>query len=184
MTQPEKNNVAVQQLNLGYNAVQDRLLFKVGLSDDSELALWITHRIAKQMWQLLNNEVHLPQSQQADVSLPNAALQAFKQEAQAVEQLKTLDFDTAYTPRDAIIKQGPSLVKELKLIKPEHGTALLEMHCDDGLNVALNLNQESLLAICNMLQLTTKDAAWDIGAASAATASAVAIQPTSKQVLH
>lgn len=185
MTQPEKSNIAIQQLNLGYHQVQDRLLFRVGLSDDTELALWLTHRMARLMWQLLNNEAHLPQPQQAEATAsPEAAVLAFKQEAQAVETLQALDFETAYTPRQEVMQQGPSLVTELTLIKPEHASALLEMHCEDGLNVALNLNQDSVLAICNMLQLTTKDAAWDIGASSSAVANAVVIHPTSKQVLH
>lgn len=183
MTQPEKSNVAIQQLNLGYNPVQDRLLFRVGLSDDTELALWLTHRMAKRLWQLLNNEAHLPQSQTVE-QLPAAAVQAFKQEAQALETLQTLDFETAYTPRQEVMQQGPSLVTELTLTKPEHASALLEMHCEGDLNVALNLNHDSVLAICNMLQLTCKDAAWDIGAVANVEANQVHIKATSKQVLH
>ncbi len=51
MTETLENNNAkpavIQQLNLAYDADQDRLLLKVGLTDNSELAIWLTRRIAK-----------------------------------------------------------------------------------------------------------------------------------------
>ena len=37
----------IEQLNLAFDIEQDRMLFKVGLSDNTELAIWITRRIAK-----------------------------------------------------------------------------------------------------------------------------------------
>ncbi len=185
MTTQEKTDVAIQQLNLGYNQVQDRLLLKVGLSDGTELLLWITHRIAKQLWQLLNQEAHLP-PHKATVTrqLPEAALSMLKQQDEAIETLQELDFKTAYTPREAATRQGASLVTELKLIKLENATALLEMRCEDGFNLVLNLNPDSLLAICTMLQLTTKEADWPIGAPSVVASHTVIINQASKQALH
>ena len=55
-----KAEAAIQQINLGYNVQQDRLLLKVGLADNSELLVWLTYRITKQLWQMLNGETHLP----------------------------------------------------------------------------------------------------------------------------
>jgi hypothetical protein len=37
----------IQQLNLSYDKVQDRLLFRVGMSDNTELALWLTYRFSR-----------------------------------------------------------------------------------------------------------------------------------------
>lgn len=42
LTKAQPVEAAIQQVNLGYNRDQDRLLLKVGLSDNSELVVWLT----------------------------------------------------------------------------------------------------------------------------------------------
>jgi hypothetical protein len=46
---------SIEQLNLGYNQQEDRLLLKVGMADQSEVLIWITRRICKELWHLLQN---------------------------------------------------------------------------------------------------------------------------------
>ena len=160
---PQKPEVTIQQLNLGYNVQQDRLLLRVGLSDDTELVLWITNRIAKQLWQLLNGETNLPtaDSIQPDTSPANAVAQ-FEQEAQAVENLKKMDFATKYQPRKDILNDGALLAIQLKL----SGDSIkhLDVICLEGVTVGLNLPQPLILALCNMLQLSVRESGWNIGA--------------------
>ena len=107
VSEVQKPEATIQQFNLGYNAQQDRLLLRVGLSDDTELVLWITYRIAKQMWQLLNSDTYLPtaDSIQPDV-LPADAVAQFKQEAQTTETLNKMDFATKYQPRKEMRNDG------------------------------------------------------------------------------
>ena len=71
---------AIQQINLGYNAEQDRLLFRVGLNDNTELLVWLTSRITQLLWTLLTGEAHLPtaNSIKSD-SPPEQAVAQFKQ---------------------------------------------------------------------------------------------------------
>ena len=45
--QASEQPAVIEQLNLAFDLEQDRMLFKVGLSDNTELAIWITRRIAK-----------------------------------------------------------------------------------------------------------------------------------------
>jgi hypothetical protein len=49
------NTTCIEQINLGYNQQEDRLLLKVGMVDKSEISLWITRRICKSLWNLLQN---------------------------------------------------------------------------------------------------------------------------------
>ena len=160
---PQKPEVTIQQLNLGYNIQQDCLLLRVGLSDDTELVLWITNRIARQMWQLLNGETYLPtaSSIQAD-ALPADAMEQFKQEAQAVENLKKMDFATKYQPRKEMLNDGALLAIQLKL-SGDH-IKHLDVVCLEGVTVGLNLPQPLILALCNMLQLSVRESGWNIGA--------------------
>jgi hypothetical protein len=159
---PQKPEVTIQQLNLGYNAQQDRLLLRVGLSDDTELVLWITYRIAKQLWQLLNGETNLPtaDSIQPDASPVNAVAQ-FEQEAQAVENLKKMDFATKYQPRKEMLNDGALLATQLKL--SGDNIKHLDVICLEGVTVGLNLPQPLILALCNMLQLSVRESGWNIG---------------------
>lgn len=161
--QASKPEAVIQQLNLGYNTQQDRLLLRVGLSDDSELLLWITYRIARQLWQLLSGETHLPTADSIQPDAPVAsAVEQFKLEAQTAEALKKLDFASSYQPRKEIRNDKALLAISLKL----SGEAIkhLDIACLEGVTVGINLPPTLVLALCNMLQLSVKESGWNIGA--------------------
>ena len=160
----QKSEVTIQQLNLGYNSDQDRLLLKVGLCVESELAVWLTNRMAKKLWQLLNAEAHLPTAHSipADTS-PVQAIQQFKQEMQVAETLQKMDFITAYQPRSDALIDGTMLATDVQLISHDAQPFTLEIICLEGLTMRMNLTQELILAMCNMLQLAAKEAMWNIG---------------------
>jgi hypothetical protein len=160
-----KPEAAIQQINLGYNVEQDRLLLRVGLADNSELLVWLTYRITRQLWQLLNGETHIPTATSILVETPpQQAVEQFKQELQVAETLQNMDFATEYQPRKDVVNNGALLAISLILVRYEQKPPTLEIPCIEGITVRMNLTQELILALCNMLQLSTKEAAWDIGA--------------------
>ena len=151
-----KPEAAIQQLNLGYNAEQDRLLFRVGLSDNTELMVWLTLRITKQLWALLNGETHLPTASSIQIETPPAqAVQQFKQEVEATETLQKMDFATEYQPRPQVRNEGAMLATSLQM--RDDGVKHLGITCLEGVEVHMNLTQELILAMCNMLQLSAKE---------------------------
>ena len=177
---------AIQQINLGYNAEQDRLLFRVGLNDNTELLVWLTSRVTQLLWTLLTGEAHLPtaNSIQAD-SPPEQAVAKFKQEMQAADDLQKMDFKTEYQPRPEVRNDGAMLAINAVLVRVDDKPPSLELPCLEGVSVRINLNPELTLAMCNVLQLATKEAGWAINAAVAAPAqSPIAIQNDDKKVLH
>jgi DNA polymerase III psi subunit len=182
-TKPE---AAIQQLNLGYNAEQDRLLLRVGLADNTELLVWLTYRITRQLWQLLNGETHLPTATSIKTeAVPQEAVAQFQQEMQVAETLHKMDFATEYQPRKEIVHNGAILATSLMLISVDNKPPTLEIPCLEGITVRMNLTQELILALCNMLQLSTKEAAWDIGASVPLQASTpILLDSETKKVLH
>ena len=169
-----KAEAAIQQINLGYNIQQDRLLLKVGLADNTELLVWLTYRITKQLWQMLNSETHLPTATSIKAETPpQQAVAQFKQELQVAETMRKMDFATAYQPRTDIVNDSAMLAIAVLIIHYENKPSSLEMPCLEGITVRMNLTQELILALCNMLQLSAKEAEWDLGAAL----------PTSEQLL-
>jgi hypothetical protein len=183
----QKTDVGIQQLNLSYIADQDRLLLRVGLSDNSELMVWLTYRITRMIWQLLNLEAHLPSASsiQADTP-PSQAVQQFQQEVQTAEALQKMDFKSPYTPRQEVVNDQPMLVTNVLLHNQDGKPQGIEMPCLEGISVRMNLNAELILALCNMLQLSCKEAVWDLTNAppvQAITSPAIAIEGD-KKVLH
>jgi hypothetical protein len=181
-----KSEAAIQQLNLGYNAEQDRLLLRIGLADNSELLVWLTYRISRQLWQLLNGETHIPTATSIQVeTLPQQAVEQFKQEMQVAETLKKMDFATEYQPRKEVVNDVAMLAISLMLISYEQKPPTLEVPCLEGITVRMNLTHELILALCSMLQLSAKEAAWNIGApVSTQVQMPIEVDANEKKVLH
>ena len=181
-----KPEAAIQQINLGYNTEQDRLLMRVGLADNSELLVWLTNRITKQLWQLLNGETNLPTATSIQIdTAPEMAVAQFKQEIQATKALEKMDFVTEYQPRQEVVNNGAMLAIGLVLVVRQENIPTLEIPCLEGVTVRMNLTQELILALCNMLQLSTKEAGWDIGSPMQTQEQrALAVDVNIKKVLH
>jgi hypothetical protein len=185
-----KAEAAIQQINLGYNAQQDRLLLRVGLADNSELLVWLTNRITKQLWQMLNGETNIPTATSiATQTPPQQAVEQFKQEAQVSDALQKLDFATEYQPRTDIVNDGAMLAISVLIINYTNKPASLEMPCLEGITVRMNLTQELILALCNMLQLSAKEAAWELGAVNqpreeTQAATMIEVSAEAKKILH
>lgn len=182
-------DIAVQQLNLSYSIEQDRLLLKVGLSNQTEILLWLTQRIARTVWQLLSPQSQLPSAtlqQTTQTNLPpQQVLQQFEQEVQAVQTLQKLDFSTAYQPRKEALQAGGILIKEVHLVRVHaSGQQALQMQSVDGFNMRLNLTQETIVAICNMLQLSIKESAWQLTGFVQGVSSTVQAQTNITNQLH
>ena len=185
-TSISKPDAVIQQINLSYNAEQDRLLLRVGLADNTELLVWLTYRITKSLWQLLNGETQLPTATSIQIETPpQQAVAQFKQEVEAVETLQKMDFATAYQPRKEVVHDAAMLAISVLLINIADKPPALEMPCLGGVNVRMNLTQELILALTNMLQLSAKEAAWNIGSRTK-TDIQITLAPdtTVKNILH
>jgi len=155
----EIKNVVIQQVNIGYNVPEDRLLLKIGMSDDIELNVWLTRKAVKALWQLLQDanvvaaiapDVHSPQAQEL--------LQSFAKESAAQQ----LDFSEEYKKRSLVNNEEIFLAHECHVVKIGNDFPILEFVCTNGQMAKAVLNQDLSLALINMLQLVTKEAAWDL----------------------
>lgn len=165
----------IQQINLTYQKEQDRLLLRVGLSDNSEWLIWLTYRLVRQLWELLQGDRKTVTSH-AQTSAPSVqqenlteAIKLFEQETQIAQTLQKLDFATAYQPRNQHRHHGILLAMQCQIRTLNSQKKLLELICDNELTVNIQLNDELILALCNMLLITSQEAAWDIRAKSTIT---------------
>ena len=182
----------IEQLNLAFDIEQDRMLFKVGLSDNTELAIWITRRIAKSIsaW-LQGSQLEVDSSMQLLVMNAQGGLDAvggklmsastITPEALMKTSTQNLDFSAQYQPNRTSRLAEPMLAIACKILTDIATQFVLEFSAKDGINVQISFNAELKIAFGNMLQLSSKEAVWDIGIQSS---HFVTPPVTSSQVLH
>ena len=181
----QQTNIVIKQINLAYHTDQDRILLRVGLDNDTELVLWLTYRVAKSIWALLNGGVTLAVQKSKHVTeVPEVAVAQFQEEVKVADTLKKLDFSTEYQPPKEMLNKTVMLATKVNVPDNHKPPKALEISCLEGMTIRLNLNQEITLAICNMLQLTSKEACWDISGNGAASSTMLITDSKTKQVLH
>jgi hypothetical protein len=138
------------------------------------------------LWSLLTGEVHLPTADFIQAEMPlQQSVEQFKLDMLAADVLKKMDFKTEYQPRPEVRNDGAMLALNAVLIHVENKQPSLELPCLEGVTVRINLNPDLTLAMCNMLQLATKEAGWVMNASIAAPVqSPMAVQMDQKKVLH
>ena len=190
--QASEQPAVIEQLNLAFDLEQDRMLFKVGLSDNTELAIWITRRIAKSIsaW-LQGSQAAVDASMQVlvmnaqggldEVGAKIMSASAIKPEALIKTSTQNLDFSAQYQPNRKSRLAEPMLAIACKVLTDNATQFVVEFSAKDGINAQIAFNAELKIAFGNMLQLASKEAVWDIGVqASHFIPPAV----TSSQVLH
>ena len=190
--QASEQPAVIEQLNLAFDLEQDRMLFKVGLSDNTELAIWITRRIAKSIsaW-LQGSQAAVDASMQVlvmnaqggldEVGAKIMSASAITPEALIKTSTQNLDFSAQYQPNRKSRLAEPMLAIVCKVLTDNATQFVVEFSAKDGINAQIAFNAELTIAFGNMLQLASKEAVWDIGVqASHFVPPAV----TSSQVLH
>ena len=152
----EIRNAAIQQINIAFHPVEDRLLLKIGFADDAEVAIWLTRRVVKALWQLLQgDELALPAPKLAGSSPVPAP-------AGASGISKKLDFDSEYKPR-AMVNGGVMLLaKDCVMVRAAGQQVSLEILCSNGQTIKLGLTPDLVQAFINMLQMVSKETAWEL----------------------
>jgi len=116
---------------------------------------------------------------------PEHAVGQFKQEIQVTDTLQKMDFTTEYQHRKEVVNDGVMLATSVLLGSFEGKPSILDMTCIEGMSVRMNLTRELILALSNMLQLSAKEAAWDIGVSAQSQVLAPWVTDiNSKKVLH
>lgn len=182
----------ILQINLSYDQPQDRLLLKAAVSEQQEIQVWLTYRIARQMFKVLNQDAHLPQSAttmatSATQTLAQASRQ-FEVEAEAVRQLDALDFDTAYQERSTVVNTQTLLAVETRFVSINDQLNHMQLVCDGGTNINMNLTPPLVLAMTRMLMMASQHAGWTLPTSPSkepeAVSSIVVQVESDKQVLH
>ncbi len=165
-----QNESAIEQINLGFNEPEDRLLLKVGLADKTEVAVWITRRVCKVMWGLLSGASNTltptaPQFASPTIATPEAkseAIDSFSREATEQKKIENLDFKSEYVVDRQPRSGAPMLASQCLIFAEDNSAPQLELQCTNGQSVKIALTNELVHAVTNMMQLATREAGWDL----------------------
>ena len=168
----------IKQLNLGYDSLQDRLLLRLGLADETEITVWLTRRMVKALWPMLQG-LNVASLVGDHVFSTQQSLENF---ASAIRnKVQQMDFAETYEPGRIARIKAPLLPSECRILSVDSTPSALELQSRDGNTVRIPLSAELTNALVNMLQLATKEAAWDI---TLAPSLAVITSTTRRPVLH
>jgi hypothetical protein len=165
-----QNESAIEQINLGYNEQEDRLLLKVGLADKTEVAVWITRRICKSIYGSLQSSAStlLPTATQfpaPTITTPdnkNQAIDSFIREQDLQKKIEHLDFKSEYLTDRQARSETPMLAVQCMIVSIGNLPPYLELQCTNGQSVKMALTNELVHALTSMMQLATREAGWDL----------------------
>lgn len=168
MTQNQSQS-GIEQINLGFNDQEDRLLLKLGLIDKTEIAVWISRRICKTMWGLLQGAQVTLLPSATNLSPPaitpdskTEVMESFAREVAEQKAIEHMDFKSEYTTNRQTLTDEPMLAIQCIVISEENQLPNLELQCKNGQAVKIALSNELVHAMTNMMQLATREAGWDL----------------------
>lgn len=138
-----------------YHAAEDRLLFRIGLAGNQEIVAWLTRRSSKVLMQLLDG---IPVTTNTAPVFDDPKL---AQEMAKNEISQKLDFEKDYKRRELVNKGALFLVSDCRL-HDINGQHVLELVCTNKKSIRLNMNNNILMALINMLQVSVRNADWEL----------------------
>jgi len=151
----------LHQVNLGYDAQQDRLLLRISTTAQTEYRMWLTRRIVKGMWPGL---VQLMQStplarQQTEPTAKQAVVEFEREKA-----LRETKFAERYDGEELApaLPGEPLLVWGVRMRPVDEGGCDLEFLPKDGQGVKVRLQETMLHALTKLFQDALKATDWDI----------------------
>lgn len=161
-------NQALNQINITFNPIEDRLLLRVcagatGAGEPAEFRMWLTRRFVRLLWtvfeKVLDEEVdRIPQ-----VTPDNkGVIRRLQQEA----DLSQADFSTPYKTPDTPVTplgEAPLLLSKIRLSKNSHNQPVLYLNTEQDKGINLVLNTQLINSLMKLVAQTTDAAQWDIG---------------------
>lgn len=151
----------IHQMQITFVPSQDRLMFRVKTTDQTEFKLWFTRRYVKLLWQVLQKMLDRTQTEMSPDPQTRQALLSFQHE----QAVSGMDFATPYQePAEAIQPLGdePVLVSKIQ-VKPGPGkTQVLCLHPEQGQGLEIALDPPWMHSFCKLLAEGVKKTDWDL----------------------
>jgi hypothetical protein len=154
----------IEQFQINYEALQDRLVFKLITKDQSEYRLWLTRRIVKSLWsvfmQVLDKHEHLQSTADQD---KNKIEQQFEKEQKTKQEPFAKEASKyAINMKKTPFGEIPLLVSKITVKMGKNGIPVLGLYPDSGQGFNLPLNGSILHAMLKLLREGANRGEWDL----------------------
>ena len=153
--------VRIRQMNIAYVPVQDRLLFRVNTTENSEYRLWFTRHFLRALWPEIVKVLSAdPQIQSLDDNEQKEAVLSFKHETAVSQSNFSRKYDDNVVQRPLGV--SPLLVSTLRIKTTAPGSIILAFQNARAGGVELSMEQNLLHSFCQLLIDTVNKAQWDL----------------------
>lgn len=154
----------LHQVQIRYDAMEDRALLRVATTDGNEFRFWITRRYARLLWKALAGSAarSAPAVAQARPAAREAVV-AFEKEA----ALARADFETAFTqrPRATPLGTRPVLLARVRCTRLDDRFTLLALHPLRGQGIEVRLDATLLHSVLKLVEDAAAAGEWDLSLA-------------------
>lgn len=150
----------LQQLQLNYDQLQDRLVLTLFTNDWSEFQFWLTRKITQGLWkiliQLLNADQktdiqHQQETQQVEKTIEQEKNQRQKEAEKYSKRLTRKPFG-----------EEPLLIFKIMARPQEKGCFFLHLEDNKGQSIEFGGDSKMLIALCQLIKRVSKQADWHL----------------------
>jgi hypothetical protein len=152
----------VAQLQLSFDAEQDRLLFRMNGDDGAELRAWLTRRMIKLLWPNLLGILGKKIALETPAATPEAQRMLAGMQHEA--QVRGADFSQPFRAQAQHFPLGeqPLLVTRVDLTLLPSRQILFAMKSPQGASIDVNMDEALFHGLCRLLQQSCELAGWDM----------------------
>lgn len=155
-------STTISQLNLDYDALNDRMLLSVSTADRQEYQVWVTRRFLNVLWPVLIKVLESDPAVQSHVesNTRNAVLSLRHEKAVA-----DTNFSSPYEQAPEVSRplgDSPLLPATAKLRGLESNASVLSLIGADGRGVEMNASSQIIHSLCSLLVRVAARAQWDL----------------------
>lgn len=172
----------LRQLNAAYDAVQDRVLFRVATSAGQEFRFWITRRFMGLLWQALTRVLEtFAKARTPGGPLLRAALADIAE----FNAMQGADFATPFSDGNQFpLGDAPILLARITVLAGPAGQQILRLTPEQGLGIDLALDEKLAHLLAKLLRQAAAVGDWALDLSSPAEAAIPARLDDAPRRLH
>ena len=155
--------VTIHQLQVAFDAAEDRLLLRVTTTGQEEFRVFLTRRFVKGWWPLLINTMASKVAVKAPAAEARREVLAFEHE----KAVRETDFKTPFqeppkeAPRRMPLGDAPYLATQGQ-VRLVDGVYKLALNPAQGQGIEIGLDDRLMHSMCRLIEQAARNAGWDL----------------------
>lgn len=151
----------LHQLQVVFDAGEDRLLFRVSTTANQEFRAWLTRRFVKLLWPHLMKSIESKVAVKAPVPEARRAVMGFEHE----KAVKETDFSKPFEAKEETalpLGNAPFVVTQGGIQRDAQGNHAVTLNPAQGQGISLSFDDRLMHSFCKLLEQAVAKAEWDI----------------------